>query len=203
MKNYRSSIPKAAHERVVATWISGPQKFRSNYSVAGFRQFHETGELTDERPLKNRVLHGIVYRSLIPGKLLSAEPYVKGKLRGTARQWPNDEKLIARTRWSTGTGIDLWWCDHDGFAHLSEARYVKEGKWHGFEWWLNEDQKSVMVERHFRQDHGHGIERWWNLNRKLRRGYPMILDSRPARQQAAVSSWVAAADVSAGGCAIL
>ncbi len=45
-----------------------------------------------------------------------------------------------------GTGVDLWrqkknW--GNGCTYLSEARYIKDGKWHGFEWWLNEDQKSV------------------------------------------------------------
>ena len=57
MKRYRSSIPKAAKERVVATFITGPQKYRTNCTLngklVGVRYFHETGELSAERPLKN------------------------------------------------------------------------------------------------------------------------------------------------------
>jgi hypothetical protein len=33
-----------------------------------------------------------------------------------------------------GTGIDLWRNCHDRFVYLSEARYVRDGKWHGFDW---------------------------------------------------------------------
>ena len=63
-----------------------------------------------------------------------------------------------------GTGLDLWWQEgyESGRAYLAEARYVKDGKWHGFDWWLNEDQKSVWQERHFQSDQQHGIERSWN-----------------------------------------
>ncbi len=72
-----------------------------------------------------------------------------------------------------GTGIDLWWQDHSGFAYLSEARYVKDGKWRGFEWWLNDDRKSVMSESHFWNDRMRGIQRSWNrATGGLRRGYP-------------------------------
>lgn len=124
-----------------------------NGKLVGVRYFHETGELSDERPLKNGVLHGIQYRSDAPARLLSA---------------------------------DLWWQDHSGFAFLSEARYVKEGKWHGFEWWLNhEDQRSLWQERHFWNDQLHGIDRRWNSHDRLRRGYPRywIHDERVTKRQ--------------------
>ncbi len=35
MKHDRSSIPKAARERVVATFVSGPQKYRTNCTLSG------------------------------------------------------------------------------------------------------------------------------------------------------------------------
>src|SRR5262249_4259929 len=83
--------------------------------------------------------------------------------------------------------VDLWYCEHaeNGFPHLSEARYVKDGKWHGFEWWLNEDQKSVWQERHFWNDQMHGIERSWNHKGQLHRGYPRywINDRRVTKRQ--------------------
>ena len=67
--------------------------------------FHETGELAAERPLKNGVLHGIAYRSDIPGKLLSAEPYFNGLPHGTAKQWSDDGKLLGTYTMRHGTGI--------------------------------------------------------------------------------------------------
>ena len=55
---------------------------------------------------------------------------------------------------------------------MAEARYPKDGKWHGFEWWIIEDQRSVHHECHYSEDLRRGIERMWNLNGRLRRGYP-------------------------------
>ncbi len=48
---------------------------------------------------------------------------------------------------------------------------MKEGKWPGFEWW-DEDQKSVHAEHHFWENLQHGIERRWNIQGRLSRGYP-------------------------------
>ena len=178
VKNYRSSIPKGARERVIATFVSGPQKYKAKYilngKVVGVRCFHESGELEYEWPLKNDLTHGIVYRSDIPGKLLSAEPYFNGLPHGVAKQWSDDGKLMGTYTMRHGTGLDLWWCGYGrrGSPYLSEARYVKNGKWQGFEWWLNPDQKSVSQERHFQDDQMHGIERSWNQRGSLRRGYP-------------------------------
>src|SRR2546426_10893870 len=179
MKYYSSSIPKAARERVTATFVTSPQKYKVdcllNGKLVGIRWFHETGEVAYECPLKNGVIHGIEYHSDIPGKLLSAEPYTNGLPHGTARQWSQDgSKLMGSYTMRHGTGIDLWRCERseNGFPYLSEARYVKDGKWHGFEWWLNEDQKSVWQERHFRNNQMHGIERSWNQRGRLHRGYP-------------------------------
>jgi hypothetical protein len=63
MKHYRSSIPKAARERVVATHLTGPQKYMArcirNGKLVGIRFFHETGDVKSERPLKDGKLHGI------------------------------------------------------------------------------------------------------------------------------------------------
>src|SRR5580658_7626027 len=98
MKHYRSSIPKAARERVVATLITGPQKYMTtctlNGKLVGVRYFHKSGELCAERPLKNGVLHGIAYRFDDPGKLVFAEPYFNGLPHGIARQWSDDGKLL-------------------------------------------------------------------------------------------------------------
>ena len=74
-----------------------------------------------------------------------------------------------------GTGLDLWRCKKtwgNKRVYLAEARHINEGKWHGFEWWLNEDQKSVQGEHHFRENLQHGVQRSWNSAGRLRRGYP-------------------------------
>jgi antitoxin component YwqK of YwqJK toxin-antitoxin module len=158
-----------------------------NGKVVGIRHFHETGELEDENPLRNGLLHGIVYRSDIPGKLLSAEPYANGFPHGKARQWSNEGKLIGTYTMRHGTGIDLWWCEcsENGLPYVSEVRYYKEGKRHGPEWLLNEDQRSVWSERHLRTGQMHGIERSWNQKGRLDRGYPRywINDIRVTKSQ--------------------
>jgi hypothetical protein len=85
-----------------------------------------------------------------------------------------------------GTGVDLWWCEHpENGSFLSEVRYVKDVKRNGFEWWLNENQKSVWEERHFRNDQLHGIERSWNREGHLSRGYPRywVNDTRVTKRQ--------------------
>jgi hypothetical protein len=49
---------------------------------------------------------------------------------------------------------------------------MKDGNPLGFEWWLNEDGKTISHERHWREGQWHGIERQWNGQGRLRRGYP-------------------------------
>jgi len=132
LKHYRSSIPKTARERITATWITGPQKYKAKYllnrKVVGIRYFHETGEISREQPLKNALVHGIVYRSDEPGKLLSAEPYRNGLPHGVAKQWSDDGKLMGTYSMKHGTGLDLWWQDYqEGPPHLAEARYLQHG----------------------------------------------------------------------------
>jgi hypothetical protein len=176
MKHYRSSIPKAAHERVVATFLTGPQKYMTrctlNGELVGIRFFHKTGDLESERPLKNGRLHGNLYFFDTQGQVISAEPFFNGLAHGVAKQF-YDDRLIGTYTMKHGTGLDLWRCldPNEGFPHLSEARYLKDGKWHGFEWvWMG--RNSLHLERHFSSDLQHGIERWWNSSGKMRRGYP-------------------------------
>ncbi len=178
MKHYRSSIPKAAKERVLATYQTGRQKCKAEYvlndKVVGVRQFDENGQLAFERPMRNGVTHGTLY-DIDDGVVTLAEPYRYGLAHGTAKQWSHDGELIGTYTMNHGTGLDLWRAKENwghGRVYLSEARYVKEGKWHGFEWWLDEDQKSVHSEHHFWENLQHGIERRWNSKRRLKRGFP-------------------------------
>ena len=178
MKHYRSSIPKVAKERIIATYQRGAQKYKAEYrrngKVVGVRQFDQNGKLELERPMKNGLLHGILY-SCEDGVVISAEPYRNGLAHGTAKQWSYDDELIGTYTMRHGTGVDLWRCKKDWGdkqVYLAEARFIKEGKWHGFEWWLNEDQESVHDEHHFWENRQHGVQRSWNSEGRLRRDYP-------------------------------
>jgi antitoxin component YwqK of YwqJK toxin-antitoxin module len=178
MKHYHSSIPKEARERVTARRPDGTQKFKAEYlingEVVGYRQFDETGLLEFERPMKNGVTHGRLY-DFVNGSVTFVENYVDGLAHGTARQWSPDGELMGAYTMKHGSGLDLWRAKDNwgrGRVYLSEARYLSNGMWHGFEWWLNEDQRSVHSERHFQENLQHGIEREWNPRGRLRRGFP-------------------------------
>jgi hypothetical protein len=192
MKHYRSSIPKAARESVVATFVASPSKYMArctlNGKLVGTRVFHETGELSIESPFRNGLLHGIRYWSDVPGMISFAEPYFNGLPHGVAKQWSDEGKLIGTYTMRHGTGLDLWRGvnPEDGIPRLYEARYLKDGKWHGFEWWLDhQDQKRLWQECHYWNDQRHGIERSWNWSGGLRRGYPRywVGDKRVTKRQ--------------------
>lgn len=138
----------------------------------GRRAFHESGEPMGEWPTKSGHAHGVQLRWDEPGELLSAEPYRDGLPHGIARQWDQGE-LIGTYRMVRGTGLDLWWQrGGDGKRYLAEARYLVRGDREGYEWWINDDQRSVYEESHFRAGLPHGIERQWSPTGRLRRGYP-------------------------------
>jgi len=178
MKHYRSSIPKTAKERILATHRTGKEKYKAEYfvdgNVVGIRYFDQSGQIELERPLKDGLFHGMLY-SFEDGVVISAEPYRNGLAHGLAKQWSFDGELIGTYTMKHGTGLDLWRCKKnwgDKRVFLAEARFLKDGKWHGFEWWLNEDQKSVHDEQHFWENLQHGVQRSWNCRGRLRRGYP-------------------------------
>lgn len=178
-KHYRSSIPKEAKERVTARYIKSRRRYKVEYrldgDLVGLRFFDEKGQIETESPLKRGYVHGTQYFFHSPCQLDFAERFVNGLAHGTARQWSESGELLGTYTMRHGTGVDLWRnCKNwgNGLPFLSEARYIKDGKWHGFEWWLNEDQKSVWQERHFQFNHLHGIERDWNSKGKLKRGFP-------------------------------
>jgi hypothetical protein len=106
---------------------------------------------------------------------LSATPYARGFEHGVARQWGDDGRLLGTYRMNRGTGIDLWWDEtwrKPRRRYLAEVHSLRRGLPHGFEWWLDEDQRSVSQERHWQDGELHGIERNWNRYRRLRRGFP-------------------------------
>jgi hypothetical protein len=184
VKNYRSSIPKAARERIVSVHESTGNKQRVEYAldgeVVGFRWFSEDGTAGTENPMRNGVMHGNMHYFEVgaDGKLRATftEPYRNGLAHGTAKQWSGDGKLIGTYTMRHGTGWDFW--RHEDYSEagpsyvLLEARHLKGGNWHGFEWRLDWKQKSIRQEAHFWENMQHGIRREWNHEGKLKRGFP-------------------------------
>jgi hypothetical protein len=173
---YQTSIPPAAEERITHRHPDGTRQ-RAEYWLdgeqVGLRTFHPTGELEDEYSFRHGVKHGMQYRCDLPGQLGSAEPYENGVPHGTAYQWSYyDGRLIGTYTLEHGTGIDLWRQDwSDGTVTLTEVHSMRNGCSHGWEWWVNHDQRSVHEERHWMDGELHGIERQWNMQGRLRRGY--------------------------------
>ncbi|HXG63478.1 MAG TPA: hypothetical protein VNO70_00125 [Blastocatellia bacterium] len=179
-ERYKSSIPPEATEQVVsecrregnAIWLRRT-KCLFDGKVVGERFYEEDGTLVIETPLKDGKRHGVVYCWHDTGELLSAEPYVDGLLHGTSLQWSEDGALLGTYALVHGTGYDIWRnVGEDGRIYISEIHSLQAGLPHGFEWWLNEDQRSVWEERHWHLGELHGIERRWNRAGGLSRGWP-------------------------------
>ena len=173
---YKSSIPANAKVRILERYESGATR-HAEYHLAGkrvgVRWFFETGELECEYALKNGKKQGTEYDWHLPGFLCSAEPFVNGVCHGAFRQWGNDGRPIGSYRMVRGTGIDLWQQQRpDGSIYLSEVAHCRSGSLHGFQWNIEDNQKSVWSEHHCQNGLPHGIEREWNQAKRLRRGYP-------------------------------
>jgi antitoxin component YwqK of YwqJK toxin-antitoxin module len=174
--DYISSISVTAKERIVVTHDNG-SKARTQYTsggkIVGVRLWDEEGNLELETPLQNQVKHGIEYSWDVPGIINFAEPFENGIVHGQARQWSDNGCLMGTYTMVLGTGIDLWRAEReDGSIYLAEVLYLLNGQRHGFDWWLNEDQTSVYIERHWAHGQLHGIEREWNKNGRVCRGFP-------------------------------
>jgi antitoxin component YwqK of YwqJK toxin-antitoxin module len=175
-KRYKSSIPPQSEERVLKRFDNGGPRTAEYYldgKLVGFREFFPSGEPQQERAYKDGVRHGVEYDWFAPGYLVSAEPYENGVPHGVACQWGEKANIIGTYTMDRGTGIDFWrneWMD--GTVTLSEVHYMKDGRPHGWEWWLDYDQKSVDWERFWQEGELHGIERQWNSEGKLSRGFP-------------------------------
>lgn len=144
-------------------------------SIVGGRLFDTEGELQLDYGIRRGKRHGREYRLDVPGTLLSATAYRNGFEHGLARQWSDDGRLIGTYRMTHGTGIDLWWQETSTKGrrtYLAEVHFMLKGHRHGFEWWLNADQRSVYQERHWSLDEAHGIEREWDAGGRLRPGFP-------------------------------
>lgn len=181
MAAYKSSIPGTAREKVTERFPSGRKRkaeYRVGGKVVGIRYFFQSGEPEHECGLKEGKKHGVEYWWLGGNLPRSAEPFVDGLPHGLAKQWDQDGRLLGTYRMVRGTGIDLWrQRREDGSICLSEVLHLNGGHRHGFEWWLNEDQRTVYIERHWRESMWHGIYREWNEAGRLRRGFPQYFVS--------------------------
>jgi hypothetical protein len=179
MRRPKSDIPDGATERVIQKYNRNMGLIRLerrectfNGELVGYRCYDDKGRLQIETPLEAGKKHGREIHWNDDGTLNFIEPYSHGKMHGAAKQYENG-RVIGTYKMVHGTGYDVWRNQiADGPVYVSEIHSMRDGMSHGFEWWLNDDQKSVHEEKHWYEGTYHGIEREWHWSGKLRRGYP-------------------------------
>ncbi len=173
-----SSIPEHAREEdVTKKHGAGRGKVVKNYylgrSYVGRRVYNNVGLLEHECSYKNGKGHGWEYEWYESGVLAWEQPYYNGRDHGTARQWGSSGAVLGSYTIDHGTGIDLWWNEHEGKAQLTEARVVVDGLMNGYEYWFTWHRPGVLrKEKWWSKGSLHGIEREWNDRGRLRRGFP-------------------------------
>lgn len=177
--NYLTTIPAEACEEVTERFDNG-RVSRAEYFLAdqlvGRRSFNPNGTLEEEHAYREQLEHGWQYyfRGDESGWLHWAEPRENGKIHGTALQWDQEDgRLLGTYSLEHGTGFDLWRqrSFEDGIVCLAEVHPMLDGDPHGFEWWLCEDG-TIYQETAWNLGEYHGINRRWNNDGKLERGYP-------------------------------
>ena len=93
--------------------------------------------------------------------------WVHGRQHGWQEQWDKRGRLVVRTRFVRGTGLDAWFT----VGGLSETREYVDGERHGFERWWN-NRRTIGAEAHYAGGREHGVFREWSESGKLRRGFP-------------------------------
>ena len=177
---YKSDIPPDVEEKRLTEYkreghCIWPKKTACwrNGEIVGERSYEQDGTLIIETPLKNGKKHGVEYYWEEDGSLSCAEPYEDGLLHGTAFQWDPHGNVVGTYTLHRGTGYDIWRStNEDGTIVISEIHSLKGGFPHGFEWWVKDDQQSVHMERHWHEGMLHGIERHWDDDGRLLKGYP-------------------------------
>ena len=171
----RSAIPKSARERITQRFPNGARKsarYIKNGKVVGIRAFFETGE-----PETEWILHDGIMKDHqdwdAPGILTFHQPFRNGLEHGTARQWNHNGKPLGSFTMKWGCGIDLWRQENeDGSIFLAEVMYYKDGQAHGFDWFIDDNQRTVHIESHYQAGLLHGIRREWNPDGRLKRATP-------------------------------
>ena len=180
MKHARSSLPRNVTEKTVRE----PQQEGTlhDYRITdcllnrirvGQRIYNGHGIMILETPLQDGLKHGRELSWDDDGRLSLVEPYVKGKIHGTAKQYGRDGNVIGTYRLVHGTGLDIWRQEHeDKTVYISEIHSLQDGVPHGYEWHFVSSKQVLWQERHWHMGKVHGIERIWNARGRLRRGYP-------------------------------
>jgi antitoxin component YwqK of YwqJK toxin-antitoxin module len=193
MKHVKSEIPQDVIEkttrepngkdmlhgyRVVDCFFKG--------NLVGRRVYNRAGFMVAETPMKDGFKHGREITWKEDGTLLSIEPYVEGKVHGTAKQYGRNGKVIGKYTIVHGTGFDIWRQEEeDHTIFISEIHSLQEGIPNGYEWWFASARQDLWHERHWHIGKLHGIERMWNDKGRLRRGYPKfyIADQAVSKQK--------------------
>ena len=184
MMNVKSSIPPNIVETSVREYkqegARGYHQVTScllNGILVGQRTYNQQGTMILETPMKDGFKHGWEFTWDDDGKLLLIEPYVKGKIHGTAKQYGKQGKVIGRYTFIHGTGFDIWRQENeDKTIFVSEIHSLQNGIPHGYEWHFASSGQELWHESYWCMGKIHGIERIWNIQGKLRRGYPKFYD---------------------------
>ena len=192
MKHVKSEIPQDVIEkpvpgyneagmlpdrRVVHCFLKG--------KLVGQRVYNREGILILETPMRDGLKHGREMTWSDDGELLLIEPYTKGKIHGTAKQYGWNGKVIGLYTMVHGTGFDVWRQeDEDHEVFVSEIHSLQDGLPNGYEWSFASSKQDLWHERHWNMGKLHGIERVWNSRGRLRRGYPKfyIADQAVSKQ---------------------
>ncbi|NLX21686.1 MAG: hypothetical protein GXY55_08440 [Phycisphaerae bacterium] len=193
MKSHReSSLPAEVLERTVRPYREENDcvclrqaECMVDGLVVGIRSYDDQDRLIAEDPLDQEGhFHGQKLWWYDNGQLLSAEPFWKNLPHGTAKQWEPDGRLIGTYTMTHGTGFDIWrQVREDGTVYVSEVYFLREGNHDGYAWWFYENQR-LSHECRWHQNLRHGIEREWNEQGRLRRGWPRywIRDQRVTKR---------------------
>ncbi len=178
MRRPKSDIPDGVTERVIQEYKRNmglisleKRECISNGQLVGYRCYDDKGRLQIETPLRDGKKHGREIYWNEDGTLDLIEPHFEGKMHGTAKQYHNG-RVTGTYKMVHGTGYDVWRDQiANGPLYVSEIHSMRNGSMHGFEWWLNEDHRSVHEEKHWYEGKLHGVARFW-VGNKLRRSYP-------------------------------
>lgn len=192
MKHVKSGMPQGEIERLVP---EHKEDLLQGYRIVdcfftgnlvGRRVYNQEGIMVVETPMKDGLKHGQEITWDDDGKLLSIEPYAKGKIHGTAKQYGRNDNIIGTYKINHGTGFDLWRQeDEENGVFVSEIHSLKDGLPNGYEWWFASSKQDLSHERHWHMGKLHGIERVWNGKGRLCRGYPkfFIADQTVSKQR--------------------
>jgi hypothetical protein len=171
-------FPRDAGEHVVARHASGAKRraeYRRRGELVGVALWEPDGTPLQVWGLLGGKKHGPAVELWASGRVAFVEHWKRGVLHGAARHYDDAGELLLVTRFSDGTGVDLW-CDPKNRTLAEETRLVS-GRLCERRWW-NPDERTVHREELYGgADHDGWIEREWNERGRLRRGFPKYVVS--------------------------